>query len=445
MNFNLTDYRNLLSTNRFIYPQNFKLDTILDRHKYNLLQQEHDKSNLNVSDTFIGLHNRVGDLYFRKVYQAQSAALNFSETSFPPYKFLMPEVLTDDWLAIVDVHKKHCRDHALHQPLTSYVVYKLLGGGNSANSFQIGSSYLLDLCVDSVFKILHDKTYDYFSEFVKNLKIDDDLFDAGNNISRAIWKAIFFETAMRSATFHDIGYPWQYLNRLNKGLDHSDFNPDVQPIYSKNIIDNFGSRLIMSPFNGYKTIKKDMPSNWNEKLFKLVSKSLNSTHGFPGALGYLYLNDVIREYPSKVDLPLHQLCIEWAALGIMMHDMGSIYWGKNGNVKPESEFLRLNFNVDPLSSIIALADVIEDFERPNIRLNKAFTGSFFEYDSDCYKTEIDFAGTNLNIRYTFIDPNIAAANRIYKLNDQKNYFDTRFGYLNLSCIGINSIQIICAP
>src|ERR1035437_5656783 len=142
MEFNLDHYKSLLSSNRLIYPKIFLPYIDIDRGKYNALKNEHEDNDFNVSDTFKGLHNRVGDIYFKKVYQAQSFALNFSETSFPPYRFLMPEVLTDDWLAIVDIHKKGCRDHALHQTLTSYVVFNLLGGGQSINSFKIGNNNL---------------------------------------------------------------------------------------------------------------------------------------------------------------------------------------------------------------------------------------------------------------------------------------------------------------
>jgi len=295
MNFNLIDYTNLISSNSFIYPKNFLPYFDIDKSKYNVLKNEHVKNEFSVIDTFKGLQERVGDTHFRKVYQAQCSALNFSETSFPPYRFIMPDVLTNDWLAIVDIHKKHCRDHALHQTLTSYVVFKLLGGGISNKSFKIGDQYLLDICVDKVFDLIDNDDLDYFKEYVHNVKIKKDLLDRDNSLSKFVWKALFYETAMTAAIFHDIGYPWQYIKRLNKSLNHIDFNPDLQPINTKNILDNFSHRLLMSPFNGYKKVKNDMPSDWHKKLAQLTSKSLTATHGFPGALGYLYLNDKIRK------------------------------------------------------------------------------------------------------------------------------------------------------
>jgi|GEM_PF-1001911 len=445
MDFNLNHYTNLISSNSFIYPKNFLPFIDIDRGKYDTLKAEHEKNKFTVADTFKGLQIRVGDTHFRKVYQAQSSALNFSETSFPPYRFLMPEVLTDDWLAIVDIHKKHCRDHALHQPLTSYVVFCLLGGGNSKESFRIGDKYLLDICVDKVFDLFYNDDVDYLKEYIQNIKIDKVLLDRDNHLSRFIWKVLFYETAMNAAIFHDIGYPWQYINRLNKSLNHSDFNPDLQPTNTKNILDNFSHRLLMSAFNGYKKVKNDMPSDWNKNMSRLITKSLTSTHGFPGALGYLYLNDKIRKYPTTKSIsPLHQLCVEWAALGIMMHDMGGIYWGNSNNIKPDNEQLQLSFEKDPLSCIIALADVIEDFERPLVHFQKCNSNICSSYTSPCIGAKLIHTTNKLEIKYLFISQNEVIKNKLIKeKGDQKTYFDSRYGYLDLSSIGINTVELKC--
>lgn len=445
MEFNLKDYKHLIAENSLIYPKNFLPFIDIDRSKYHSLKKEHEKNELSVDDIFKGLHDRVGDEYFRKVYQAQCSAQNFSETSFPPYRFLMPDVLMDDWLAIVDIHKKHCRDHALHQPLTSYVVFKLLGGGNSANSFNIGETNLLDICVEKVFDLFNNDEFDYFKEYVQNIKIDNSLLDRNNQLSKCVWKALFFETAMTAAIFHDIGYPWQYINRLNKSLNHSNFNPDFQPINTENVLANFGHRLLMSPFNAYKKVKNNMPSDWKMQLSSLISKSLTSTHGFPGALGYLYLNDKIRKYPTtKSILPLHQLCVEWAALGIMMHDMGGVYWGNIKNDIPENDQFQLSFDKDPLSCIIALADVIEDFERPLVKFNICNGNSCHAYSAPCDGSKILITDKKLELYYIFKNQNEVIKNIFIKeKGDQKTYFDSRYGYLDLSSIGINTVDIIC--
>ena len=52
-------------------------------------------------------------------------------------------------------------------------------------------------------------------------------------------------------------------------------------------------------------------------------------------------------------------------MAVMMHDMKKVYWGNNGMATlPENKHLRLRFDVDPLSCVITLADVLQDFERP---------------------------------------------------------------------------------
>lgn len=412
----------------------------IDKKKYIILEDEFNLEGLKISETFEGLRLRTGKKYFRKVYPAQSSALNFSESSFPAYRFLMSDVLTDDWLAIVDCHKKFSRDHALHQPLTSYIVCKLLGGGISSKSFEINGNNLLDLCVKKIFE--SPKTT-YLKEYLRKLDPNSDLLD-DNLLSREIWKSLFFETAMVSAIFHDIGYPWQYINRLNKSLNISDFNLKQLPSNVKHIQEKFKNRLIMHPFHGYNSSTFDTPCNWDEKLSSLISCSLSHTHGFCGALGFLYLNDIIRKYPNSKNIAAQHLCIEWAALGIMMHDMKGIYWGKSKNDQPENDFLRLEFDKDPLSCIITLADVIQDFERPTVSfLHKTKDDSIFKYDFSCESTSLELIGDTLKIKYFFKDDDERIKSIDFKKTEEREYFDTNYGYIDLSSIGIKKVKLSC--
>jgi hypothetical protein len=439
MDFTLKDYINLQANNGFFFPKNFLPYINIDKKKYIILEDEFNSEGLKISETFEGLRLRTGQKYFRKVYPAQSSALNFSESSFPAYRFLMSDVLTDDWLAIVDFHKKFSRDHALHQPLTSYIVFKLLGGGTSSESLKVDSGNLLDLCVD---QILNSPKAAYLKEYLRKLDLNSDLL-IDNPLSREIWKNLFYETAMVSAIFHDIGYPWQYINRLNKSLNISNFNLKQLPSNVKYIQETFKNRLIMHPFHGYNSSIFDTPCNWDEKLSSLISNSLSQTHGFCGALGFLYLNDIIRKYPYSTSIAAQHLCIEWAALGIMMHDMKGIYWGKNKNNQPENDFLRLEFNKDPLSCIITLADVIQDFERPTVNFSKEEDDCIFKYDFSCESTSLELIGDTLEIKYFFKDDDDRIKSIDFKKNDEKEYFDTDYGYVDLSSIGIKKVKLSC--
>ncbi|MBI9068753.1 MAG: hypothetical protein JEZ09_15770 [Salinivirgaceae bacterium] len=440
MEFSLKDYNSLNSKNIDLFPRNFFPYIPLDRKNYNALENNHKESGLKITDAFRELKKRTGKNYFNKVYPAQSTALSFSEKSFPAYRFLLPEVLVDDWLSIVDFHKKHSRDHALHQPLTAYIVYKLLGGGISKKSLKIGDKYLLDLCVDQIFS--SPKT-NYLKEYVLNLGANSsDVLDLllDNTISREFWKSLFFETAIVSAIFHDVGYPWQYINRLNHSLSSSDFSPNNLASNSKFVYETFQDRLILFPFNGYNSLTKNTPSNWNEKLLNLISSSLSKTHGFPGALGFLYLNDITREFPTKKKLPFHHFCVDWAALGIMMHDLGKIYVG-DSSCPPENGQMRLEFDRDPLSCIITLADLLEEFERPNVDFDVYTESSKYKYDFACLSSKVTFANNILKIEYKYKDRNGVANKLPFIAKEEKEFFDSDYGYLDFSSIGIDKVKM----
>lgn len=39
-----------------------------------------------------------------------------------------------------------------------------------------------------------------------------------NAAARKFWRRIFYRTVVLSALFHDIGYPWQYVDRIGTSL-----------------------------------------------------------------------------------------------------------------------------------------------------------------------------------------------------------------------------------
>jgi hypothetical protein len=440
MEFSLVDYNKINSNNAYFSPCNFFPYNNIDIRRYKALENKHNKSGMSIEHAFCELKKRTDSKYFNKVYPAQSSALNFSERSFPAYRFLVPEVLADDWLAIVDFHKKHNRDHALHQPLTAYIVSKLLGGGISKESFEINGKPLLDLCIDQIFKF---KKTNYIKEYLicLGLNTNDNLLK-NTSSSRFFWKNLFYETAMVAAIFHDMGYPWQYINTLNHSLNTSDFSTNNLSANAGNILNLFKNRLILYPFNGYNALSPNTPCNWEEKLVDLLSFSLSKTHGFPGAIGFLYLNDLIREFPTNQELPFHQFCVDWASLGIMMHDLGKVYWGDK-KTPPDNKQLRLDFEKDPLSCIIALADVLEEFERPSVKFSDCDTndGKKMNYHSPCIATNIEFNNGSLNINYKYENIEGVAAKLPFIKDDEYEYFDPAYGYLDFSSIEIKEVKL----
>jgi hypothetical protein len=437
--FSFLNYQNLISDNIYNLPNNFFPFIQIDRRKYNELEIRHTKNGIPIGISFDELRKRISKNYFQKVYPAQSSVLYFSERAFPSYRFHLPELLAHDWLATVDWHKEYCRDHTLHQPLTAYIVYQLLGGGDFNKSLKIGKSNLLELCIRNILK--WEKT-EYLKEYLLNLGIKekDYLFTGGTKI--ALWKGMFFETAFVSAIFHDLGYPWQYINRLNNSLSTSDFSLNNSLDNAKHILNNFKNRLILYPFNGYSSIKNDTPCNWGNKLLDLISFSYGNTHGFPGAIGFLYLYDSIRKYPSEAN-PIYQFCIDWAAMSIMMHDFERIYLGKDEDSPPENKYMRLEFDRDPLSCIVALADFLEDFERPEVEFKNINGRSCsISYNDSFNSANIEFINGDLNITYKFNDWKKNAIKFEFKKKEAKRYFDPDNGFINLSSLNVKKVNLL---
>ena len=442
LKFNLDDYKKEIR-DRFAPPNllcpYLKIDPLL----YNKYAKQKRRGN-DIGRAFTELKKRTGDAYFYETYPIQSQTLDYSARSFPAYRFILPEVMTEDWLGIVDWGKFQ-RDHVLHQPLAGYIILKLLDENpiNVEERVMVNGNTLLKECVN---KILSWQETAYIKDFLLNLGMreDDPLLDFNSVVAQNVWKALFIETAYLAAVFHDLGYPWQYLQGVRDNLDGINAPEIEQNQDIEQVIEKFGQRLFFQALNGYKTPDKASPSTWRDKIINLTSQAMSSTHGLSGALGFLHLNDSIRKYPSYNESPMHLLCVEWAATAIMMHDMKKIYWGKAKETEiPENPFLRLSFDTDPLSAIVTLADVLQEFERPTVDFNEYLDGALFKYNAACSETrvQIDNDGT-MKINYKMKNNQMRALKRNSILDDTYKYFDTQYGYINMSSLGINKVQMI---
>jgi len=439
MNLSFSDYQNGLSNGLYAPPSAYRPFMSINRSQYKALEEIHKNNKNDVYGAFRSIRQRVGHDYFTRMYPLQCQTLDYSQMSFPAYRFIMPEVLTDDWLAIVDWHKKFKRDHVVHQPLTAYIVLKLLtGGGDSNNAFYINGSSLLDLCIDEILK--WDATR-YLKEYLLNTRVSEtDIWLDGSILGRKFWKHLFVESAYLAAIFHDMGYPWQYVNLLSNNLDCAGYQSDTPNTSTTKLIETLGERLIFCPLNGYRFLDRNTPGTWHQRLSNITEKALRKTHGFPGAIGFLYLNDVLRVYPDEHIHPIKQFCVEWASMAIMMHDMPKIYWGET-NAVPENPHMQLKFDVDPLSCIIALADELEDFCRPVANFQDIDQDVRVSYPIACDSTVIEIDDNTLKIIYGFKD-NTKRMEKLIRLpKEHKEYFDQQYGFLDLSSIGISRVEM----
>ncbi len=445
LTFSLVDYQAGLAEGRFSPPEAlcpyYDVDPSLYREQGNSGRRR-DR----LAEALRELQVRTGREYYQKTYPLQARTLDYSARSFPAYRFILPEVMSEDWLAIVDWGKFQ-RDHVLHQPLSGYVVLKLLDGDSKSDAIQLPSGKtILDTCVD---KILTWEGTGYVRDFLVGCGMHDQdpILDAGNPVARQVWRIFFREAAYVAAVFHDLGYPWQYAERMHSNLRGINSPATMRNRSASQVVENFGHRLLFHALRGYQKPDAAAPSRWAERVVSLTDSALSSTHGLPGALGFLHLNDAVRRFPSHAQSPLHLLCVEWAAVAIMMHDMGRIYWGKGRTTgTPENPFLRLSFARDPLSAIIALADVLQEFERPSARFGPTSGKGganrvAVHYGTGCSATELTVDGTSLSVRFRMLDVSSRSIKRKSIVDEEKDCFGPRYGFLDMQSLGINSVTL----
>jgi hypothetical protein len=445
LNFSISKYQEGLRAGQYSPPAAlcpyYEVDPVLFR-AHGKTDQRRGKLCLAVEE----LRKRTDKDYFDKTYPLQARTLDYSARSFPAYRFILPEVMTEDWLAIVDWGKFQ-RDHVLHQPLCGYIVLRLLDGDDANLPLCLpDGKQLLDACIE---KILRWEETAYIRDFLIGcgMSKNDPILDAKSRIAPSVWRIFFREAAYVAAVFHDLGYPWQYAERIQYNLDGMNTTSIRQNRSAEQIYELFRHRLLFYMLQGYQAPDCAHPSNWHEKIIKLTDTALTATHGFLGALGFLYLNDCIRRYPAQYASPLHLLCVEWVAGAIMMHDMSKIYWGKGETESdiPKYPFLRLSFDRDPLSTIVTLADVIQDFERPaatfGICADRIKPRVTLEYDPGCVATDLILDGNILTIRYKMTNKDSWAIKQMTLPKERREFFDTQYGYLDMSSMGIDKVQL----
>ena len=396
------------------------------------------------------IQKRLSNELFADIRGSISLTLRYAWAFFPAYEFFVNEFINDEWLSSVDWHKFH-RDHIIHQPMSVYVGLSLL----RLNNFPSGN--LRELCLDSF------RQSNYIKEYLEDLKI--------TNIYRHpfILEPLFIDTFFLATLFHDIGYPWKFANTICEKLDkHAPSNSPSNQTTEK-ILSHYGKRLLFYPFNGYKKHKdrskllnwlsryyplnsykkSDLthPYHWKESICSFITDGMVKTHGMPGAISFLYLNDIFRKYPENDSHPLRRFCLEWAAMAIMMHDMADFYAvvdKKTGLLKVKNPQLRLSIEKDPLSFMLTLTDQIQDFNRPDAIFSPNDKSVNVEYSRRCCEVSLDWdeASRVLTIKYGYNNSKDYLENKNNFLpKNQLQYFDPHHGYLDYSGLGISEIRL----
>lgn len=360
MTFTYDDFRkNYLQGSALMPTTPLDLLSTIDQVKFERDLDERDVEK-RIRTTFNELEKRLGGKYFSEFERVQTRAKEIGSFVFPPYKMLFLDIACEDWLSLVDFHKGFSRDHSVHQPLTAYIVSKLLGGGDPGKAFHIGGESILNKALDVMIggpdsQYLRDRLAFYDSN-CPLLQGDRDL-----------WRLVFYQTAIITAMYHDLGYPWQFIERMHGFLKDENLLCGRLPKGCTAIgsyVAEHKDELMFRPFYDYGRGGKTT-ADINLALF---DDFLHKSHGLMGALAYWAYNNEYRLATRTAISELVKFCQEWSCLAILMHDMQKAF------AIPGSGFSRLDFNTDPLSYIIALADTLEDFNRPNAVIDNIAEG-----------------------------------------------------------------------
>lgn len=422
----------------------FKMEGSLDMASLdNMRQGWKANDGVDYADALRIIGQRISIEYYNEIQAAQSRAIDFSKSLFPAYEFLLADVIYDDWMSIVDPHQKHKRDHSVHQPLTAFVVSELLGRGVAAQALQIDGQSLLTICTN---KFLQADNTGYLRKYLNDLYPSIDIEKMKTEQSRyMIAETLFYEASVMAALFHDIGYPWQYIKKVCSGIDFANETVNTGLSFSpEGLYEQIKDRLLIYPFYGYSASAMNHPTGRiKQEVLRNIEDAFTNTHGFPGALAFQQLNDVVRKFPMNIKYndAIFRFMQDWAAVGILMHDMvWQYYGGWDGHVvgrKPLNPQYRLSFDTDPLSCLIAMADIFEEFARPLARFNSYTRGVVTTFEYPCEKTEITVNGKTLYVKYTYSDKTLAAGNRNFRMKEVDDYFNDECGFVNLASIGID--------
>lgn len=422
------------------FPTSFKMRESLDYHKQHSLEEQFASKGIKVRTALKRLKRRTSIEYYNHIQAAQTEAQQFSINTFPLYKLLLPDVLMDDWLSIMGPHQKNRRDHSLHQPLTAFIISELLGGGQAGKGLVMPSgNTLLEECV----RMFLDMPG---TEYLRNYY--EDLYPNGlppAGYIRESWaRAIFYHTAIIAALFHDIGYPWQFLNKVGNSIDMvNKEGVNVQESTGEGIFDYIKDRLLVYPFYGYSDTPQYKPTvPWDREVVNLIDEAYRRTHGFPGALAFMYLNDAVRKFMGDLNIKQanSRFIQDWATVGIMMHDMVGQYYGKHNG--PDQPRYNLSIDKDPLSCLIALTDILEEFGRPLAKYCAYNHGIVTRFHTSCASSHVEVKGNTLEITYKYSSKEERARNSTWRKDEVDNYFRVPSGYIDLSEIGIDRVNCV---
>ena len=103
---------------------------------------------------------------------------------------------------------------------------------------------------------------------------------------------------------------------------------------------------------------------------------------------------------------------------------------------------KLSIEKDPLSCLIAMADILEEFGRPLAKYTAEADKVETRFEYPCNMTRVEVNGNVLVITYLYDSKSEKAANEPWRKKEVEDYFRVPSGYIDLSEIGIE--RVTCA-
>lgn len=128
-----------------------------------------------------------------------------------------------------------------------------------------------------------------------------------------------------------------------------------------------------------------------------------------------------------------------------MYEVYSVESRKGGVGKTtENPILRLDFEKNPISCIISIADILEEFNRPcsmfkhidEDKKNGVDEHVRVNYDYACGSSELEINGKVLTVRYFYESEKEKEHNEEHRKKEVFEYLDEKVGYIDLSSRGV---------
>lgn len=432
-----------------------------------------------IGKTLAQLKDRLPVFVYNRILSAILLQYRYSLWVFPSFISHIQEFLNEEWLALFDFHKAFHRDHIYHQPQVAEIARRVMTGIKySIDETEIIPEFIINESEDLI-ELLNDMGFGgkgrfslleiaslylawpsrknaYLHSFCRDLKIPNYMFIYKKGQSPFpfhYWKKVIYDAVITAALYHDIGYPFQFQSTISGGLNPLTLAELQNPQDTKALYEGYTNHLFMRALAGYRDFSHyPVPFHHEMGIYQIFHDAFFETHGLPGALTFLYLNDKLRDHTKKWERPSGILTLEMAATAILMHDMQKLYAETdNANsyppvsyyLKPRHPELRLPFRSDPVSYIVTLADLIQDYSRVNIQpggppakgMKQAQRPLKLNSEFRVNKTNVHFDDKNLCLTITyFFDKNFPHAMRQQTIDFNKKimaqFFESQNGFLD---------------